>query len=150
MPINARHGYHVAMKPTTTIQPADEVGLFLSAQAARLNAEAESSPDCNAYSRQIRGSRWETNPDGTMTHWTVTHEASNDEEEWCQRHDPLRGLSAEGIKAYERLHGSQHPLKRFLARLNQSVGLLRERAANALSTIFNRYFQRPGADRYWD
>ena len=99
------------------MQPTDELGRFLSAQAARLNAAAEVATDSSGYSRRLNGSRWVTNPDGTMTHWRVTHEASYDEEEWCQRHDPLRGLSAEGIKAYERLHGSQHPIKRFLVRL---------------------------------
>ena len=137
------------MKPAT-IQPTDEVGQFLSAQTARLNAEAEASPACDGYSRQISGSRWVTNPDGTMTHWRVTHEASNDEEEWCQRHDPLRGLSAEGIKAYERLHGPQNPFKRFLIRLHKSTGQVCKRADNALSAIFNRCFQRSSADRYWD
>lgn len=117
------------MSPAT-ISPSDEIGQFLSAQAARLNAEAEASPACTAYSRRVHGSRWVTNPDGTMTHWRVTHEASNEEEEWCQRHDPLRGLSAAGIKAYERLYGPQDPLKRFLARMNCLLG-------RALRTIFN-------------
>jgi len=132
------------------MQATDELGKFLAAQAARLNAEADAAPTCNGYSRRINGSRWVTNPDGTMTHWTVTHEASNDEEAWCQRHDPLRGLSAEGIKAYERMHGSQHPLKRFVARLNKWAGQIRQRSDNALRAVFNRCFQRSGADRRWD
>lgn len=132
------------------MQPTDELGKFLAAQAARLNAEADAAPTCNGYSRRINGSRWVTNPDGSMTHWSVTHEASNDEEAWCQRHDPLRGLNAEGIKAYERKHGPQTPFKRLLARLNQWAGQMRQRADIALSAVFNRYFQRSGADRRWD
>lgn len=118
------------MKPAT-IQPIDEIGQFLSAQAALLNAEAEAAPAGNGYSRQINGSRWVTNPDGSMTHWRVTHEATNDEEEWCQRHDPLRGLSAEGINAYERLYGPQNPLKRFLAGMNKSIGNAMKKAFTA-------------------
>jgi hypothetical protein len=96
------------MKPST-MQPTDSIGQFLAAQAARLNAEAEAAPAGTGYSRRINSSRWVTNPDGAMTHLRVTCEATNDEEEWCRRHDPLRGLNAEGIKAYEQLYHEAGP-----------------------------------------
>jgi hypothetical protein len=108
------------MKPKT-MQPTDAIGQFLAAQSLRLNAAAEVAPVGTGYSRRINGSRWVTNPDGTMTHLRVTREATNDEDEWCRRHDPLRGLNAEGIKAYEQLYGSQKPSNRLLKWLGNFV-----------------------------
>jgi hypothetical protein len=93
----------------------------LAAQAARLNAEAEAAPAGTGYSRRINSSRWVTNPDGAVTHLRVTCEATNDEEEWCRRHDPLRGLNAEGIKAYEQLYECQRPINRLLKWLGNFV-----------------------------
>jgi hypothetical protein len=103
-----------------SLYPPDELSLFLAAQAARLNAEAEAQP-ASGYSRQLRGSNWTATPDGTMNHSQCTHEASNDEEEWCRKHDPLRGLSSEGIAVYERLYGPQDPFRRFMVRMNVEI-----------------------------
>jgi hypothetical protein len=91
------------------MQPTDAIGQFLAAQAARLNAEAEAASVGTGYSRRINGSRWVANLDGTMTHLRVTREATNDEEEWCRRRDPLRGLNAESIKAHEQLYHEAGP-----------------------------------------
>jgi hypothetical protein len=103
-----------------SIYPTDELSRFLAEQAARLNAEAAATPT-SGYSRQLRGSVWTANPDGSMNHSQCTHEATNDEEEWCRKHAPLRGLSAEGVMAYERLYGPQDPFRRLLARMNEFI-----------------------------
>lgn len=67
------------------------------------------------FPRQVRGSRWVDEPDGTRSHWQYMCDASPAEEARLRVEDPERGLHPEDLASYRR--SRRGPVARWLAKL---------------------------------
>ena len=88
------------MLPSKKRLYSEELSRFLTAEAAVRNASPAPDYVPPKYKRRMRGSRWVEQPDGQLLHFSYSRDATLDEEEWCQRNAPERGLLEDGIKAY--------------------------------------------------
>jgi hypothetical protein len=93
----------------------EELSRLLAADAAARDARPAPAPELPKYRRRMRDSRWVKQPDGQLSHVSYSRDATPEEEEWCQKHAPERGLLEDGIRAY-RL-SQLGPVGRFFMRL---------------------------------
>lgn len=78
----------------------EELSRFLAAEAAACDARPAPPPELPKYRRRMRDSRWVAQPDGQLWHFSYSRDATPEEEEWCQKNAPERGLLEDGIRAY--------------------------------------------------
>ena len=67
------------------------------------------------FPREVKGSRWVDEPDGSVSHWQYMRPASPAEEAHLRATDPERGLCPEDLASYRR--SKRGPVARWLAKL---------------------------------
>ena len=103
------------MLPSKKRLYSEELSRFLAAEAATRDSQPAPDHVPPKYKRRMRGSRWVKQPDGQLSHISYSRDATPEEEEWCQKNAPERGLLEDGIRAY-RL-SQLGPVGRFFMRL---------------------------------